>query len=67
MALLSGTVAGGIAAGAVFMGSLATANRLAPPGRRGQVISTYLGASFAAVIPLVCVAFQFRIRMLSGG
>src|ERR1700676_1615098 len=33
---LAGTVVGGVAVGAVFLGSLATANRLAPPGRRGQ-------------------------------
>ena len=38
---LTGTVVGGVAVGAVFLGSLATANRLAPPGRRGQVVSAY--------------------------
>jgi predicted MFS family arabinose efflux permease len=32
---LTGTVVGGVAVGAIFLGSLATANRLAPPGRRG--------------------------------
>src|SRR6202023_3985183 len=32
---LFGTVVGGVAVGAVFLGSLATANRLPPPARRG--------------------------------
>ena len=36
---LTGTVVGGAAVGAIFLGSLATANRLAPPGRRSQAIS----------------------------
>jgi hypothetical protein len=31
---LAGTVVGGAAVGAVFLGSMATANRLAPPGQR---------------------------------
>ena len=38
---LAATVVSGVAVGAVFMGSLATANRLAPAQTRGQVISTY--------------------------
>ena len=41
---LAGTVVGGVAVGAVFLGSLATANRLAPPGRRGQAISAFFVA-----------------------
>ena len=59
---LAGTVVAGIAVGAVFMGSLATANRLAPPGRRGQVVSAYFVACYCGlVIPVVGVgvASQF--------
>jgi MFS family permease len=53
---LAGTVVGGVAVGAVFMGSLATANRLAPPGQRGQVISTYFVACYTGlIIPVVGV------------
>ena len=53
---LAGTVVGGVAVGAVFLGSLATANRLAPPGRRGQAISTFFVACYAGlIIPVVGV------------
>jgi MFS family permease len=53
---LAGTVVGGVAVGAVFLGSLATANRLAPPGQRGQVISTYFVACYIGlIIPVVGV------------
>ena len=38
---LAGTGVGGVAVGCVFMGSLSTANRLAPAERRGQVVSSY--------------------------
>ena len=38
---LAAAALGGIAIGCVFMGSLSTANRLAPAERRGQVISLY--------------------------
>src|SRR5207302_9989320 len=38
---LIGTVVGGVAVGAVFIGSLSTANRLAPAELRGRVVSTY--------------------------
>src|SRR6201999_512560 len=38
---LAGTAAGGVAVGAIFGGSLATANRLAPAGRRGPGISAF--------------------------
>ena len=41
---LTGTVVGGVAVGAVFLGGLVTANRLAPPERRGQVSAS---SSFA--------------------
>ena len=47
--LLAGTVAGGVAVGSVFLGSLATANRLAPPGQRGQVLSAYFVACYTGV------------------
>ena len=53
---LAGTVAGGVAVGAVFLGSLATANRLAPPERRGQVISTYFALCYSGlIVPVVGV------------
>ena len=53
---LAGTVAGGVAVGAVFMGSLATANRLAPADRRGQVLSAFFVACYAGlIIPVVGV------------
>jgi MFS family permease len=53
---LVGTVVGGVAVGAVFLGSLATANRLAPPARRAHVVSTFFVACYAGlVIPVVGV------------
>jgi MFS family permease len=53
---LAGTVAGGVAVGAVFLGSLATANRLAPPGQRSQAISAFFVACYAGlIIPVVGV------------
>ena len=53
---LAGTVVGGVAVGAVFLGSLATANRLAPPGRRGQTVSTFFVLCYAGlIIPVVGV------------
>jgi MFS family permease len=53
---LTGTVVAGMAVGAVFLGSLATASRLAPPGRRGQAISTYFVACYCGlIIPVVGV------------
>jgi MFS family permease len=53
---LAGTVISGVAVGAIFLGSLATANRLAPPGQRGQVISTYFVACYAGlIIPVIGV------------
>jgi MFS family permease len=53
---LAGTVVGGAAVGAVFLASLATANRLAPPERRGQAISAYFMACYSGlIIPLVGV------------
>jgi MFS family permease len=53
---LAGTVAGGVAVGAIFLGSLATANRLAPADRRGQSISAFFVACYAGlIIPVVGV------------
>jgi MFS family permease len=53
---LAGTVVGGVAVGAVFLGSLATANRLAPPGRRGQTVSTFFVMCYAGlIIPVIGV------------
>jgi MFS family permease len=58
---LAGTVVGGVAVGAIFLGSLATANNLAPPERRGHVVSTFFVACYAGlIIPVVGVG------MLSG-
>jgi hypothetical protein len=46
----------GPAAGAVFLGSLATAHRLAPPARRAHAISAYFVACYCGLtIPVVGV------------
>jgi MFS family permease len=53
---LAGTVVGGVALGAVFLGSLATANRLAPPGRRSHALSAFFVACYTGlIIPVVGV------------
>jgi MFS family permease len=53
---LAGAVVAGVAAGAVFVGSLASANRLAPPRRRAQAISVYFLAAYCGlIIPVVGV------------
>jgi MFS family permease len=53
---LAGTVAGGVAVGAIFLGSLASANRLAPPEHRGQTVSTYFVACYLGlIIPVIGV------------
>jgi MFS family permease len=53
---LTGTVVGGVAVGAVFLGSLAAANRLAPPGQRSQAISAFFVACYTGlIIPVVGV------------
>ncbi len=53
---LAATVAGGAAIGAIFLGSLATANRLAPPGERGRAISAFFVACYAGlIIPVIGV------------
>jgi MFS family permease len=51
---LAGMVVGGVAVGAIFLGSLATANRLAPPGRRRQTVPAFFVACYAGmIIPVV--------------
>jgi MFS family permease len=53
---LAGTVVGGVAAGAIFLGSLATANQLAPAERRSQAVSAFFVACYAGlIIPVVGV------------
>jgi MFS family permease len=53
---LAGTIVGGAAVGSVFLGSLATANRLAPPERRAQTVSTYFVACYLGlIIPVIGV------------
>ncbi len=55
---LAGTVVSGVAVGAVFMGSLAAANRLAPAEARGQVISTYFVFAYVGLtVPVIAVGF----------
>lgn len=51
-------LAGGVAAGAAFVGSLATANAIAPPDRRGQVVSTYFTCSYVGLtVPVIGVGY----------
>ena len=53
---LVGTVVGGVAVGSLFLGSLATANRLAPAAERSQVVSTYfLFAYIGLTIPVIAL------------
>jgi MFS family permease len=53
---LVGTATGGVAAGCLFLGSLSTANRLAPTATRSQVVSTYfLFAYIGLTIPVIAV------------
>jgi MFS family permease len=53
---LAGTAAGGIAVGCVFIGSLSTANRLAPAERRGQVVSSYFVMCYLGLaVPVIAV------------
>ncbi len=55
---LAGTVVSGVAVGAVFMGSLAAANRLAPAENRSQVISTYFVFAYVGLtVPVIAVGF----------
>jgi predicted MFS family arabinose efflux permease len=52
-------VVGGVAAGATFLGSLSTANRLAPPAVRGQAVSTYFTVAYIGLtVPVIGVGFS---------
>jgi MFS family permease len=51
-----GTVVGGVGVGCVFVGSLSTANRLAPPAERGRVVSTFFVFCYVGLtIPVISV------------
>jgi MFS family permease len=53
---LAGTIVSGVAVGAVFIGSLSTANRLAPAEIRGRVVSTYFVFAYVGLtIPVIGV------------
>jgi MFS family permease len=55
---LVATVVSGVAVGAVFMGSLATANRVAPPETRGQVLSTFFVFAYVGLtVPVIAVGY----------
>ena len=55
---LASTVVSGVAVGAVFMGSLATANRVAPAETRGQVISAFFVFAYVGLtVPVIAVGF----------
>ena len=55
---LAGTAVSGVGVGAVFMGSLAVANRLASAQIRGQVISTYFVFAYVGLtVPVIAVGF----------
>lgn len=53
---LTGAIVSGIATGAVFIGSLSTANQLAPAETRGRVVSTYFVFAYVGLtIPVIGV------------
>jgi MFS family permease len=53
-----GAVVGGVGVGGVFLGSLSTANRLAPPAERGRVLSTFFVFCYLGLaIPVIGVGF----------
>jgi MFS family permease len=53
---LAGTGVGGVAVGCVFIGSLSTANRLAPADRRAQLVSSYFAFCYLGLaIPVIGV------------
>jgi MFS family permease len=55
---VAGTVVGGVGVGGVFLGSLSTANRLAPPAERGRVLSTFfVFCNIGLAIPAIGVGF----------
>jgi MFS family permease len=52
-------IVGGLAAGATFLGSLASANRIAPSATRGQSVSTYFTIAYVGLIlPVIGVGFS---------
>jgi predicted MFS family arabinose efflux permease len=55
---LSGAVVAGLGQGLVFMGGLATINRLAPADQRAETISSYFVVSYVAIsVPVIGVGF----------
>jgi MFS family permease len=60
---LAGTVVDGVALGAVFLGSLATANRLAPPGRRSHALSAFFVACYTGLILLAGLSLYSLARI----
>jgi MFS family permease len=53
---VGGTVAGGVAVGLSFMGSLATVNQIAEPERRAQILAAYFVACYAGIaVPAIAV------------
>ena len=55
---LAGTVVSGVAVGAVFMGSLAAVNRLAPAENRGQALSTFFVFAYLGLaVPVIAVGY----------
>jgi predicted MFS family arabinose efflux permease len=53
---VAGTIAGGVAVGLLFMGSLALVNQIAEPDRRAQVLSTYFVCTYAGLaLPAIAV------------
>jgi hypothetical protein len=55
---VAGTVVGGVGVGAVFLGSLSTANRLAPPAQHGRVLSTFFVFCYIGLaLPVIGVGF----------
>ena len=56
---LVGTAGAGIAVGCVFIGSLSTANRLAPAERRAQVVSSYFVLCYLGLaVPVIGVGIS---------
>jgi MFS family permease len=54
--LVAGTVAGGLAVGLLFMGSLAIVNQIAEPERRAKVLAAYFVCTYAGLaVPAIAV------------
>jgi MFS family permease len=55
---LAGTVIAGLGTGLAFMGSIAAINQVAPPNRRGELVSAYFVAAYIGLsIPVIGVGF----------